>query len=134
MLLNATGLLEVCQYKIPRLTFVCIVQTYVTITTMKFQILKADQYSVHAYQQKFGKSYQLPVVEIALAGARILRGVISAIDGQSSVLSIRQRHRTVRRTWIQPCHSQPTDCEERVEDEQKDRSKNAQAFATIISL
>jgi hypothetical protein len=29
-----------------------------------------------------GGAYQLPVVEMALAGARMLRGVISATDGQ----------------------------------------------------
>ena len=35
-----------------------------------------------------GKAYQLPVVEMALAGARMLRGVISATDGQRALKDI----------------------------------------------
>ena len=104
MLSKATGLLRVKPVSIRGHASICQAETYVTITTMKFQILGTNQYNVQTYQTNTSKPYQLPVVEIALAGARILSGVISAVVGQSSMF-VYYTEPFVSLTGIQPSHS-----------------------------
>jgi hypothetical protein len=61
---------------------------------------------------------QLAVVDMAFAGARIERGVISA-----GYLNMNQLFISSIIAWlvyVQPCHSEPSNSEKRVEDKEED--------------
>lgn len=79
------------------------------MTTMKFQI-------------------QLPVVEIAFAGALMLRGVISA--GYSLERIYQQCSSTTTIVHL-PGHAEPTDSKEAIEHKQEQSSDNAGPLARV---
>jgi len=82
------------------------------------------------------QTYQLPVVEIALAGARMPRGVISAgynLQSEGIMSAQYLKYHIGLHASPVPCHTEPSHSEERVKDKEENSGHDSRRGAGVRS-